>query len=195
MQPRDLNAVVRLHLRSFGGFFLSFLGPRFLKLLYGEILKRPDHVALAARHPDGRLAGFVAGVAHQGSFYGEVARRRWFAFAVAAFPAAIRNPRIVPRLMRSLRHPGRARDAASQALLMSVAVDPDLSGRGIGRLLVSGFLKAMREKGVRTVSLTTDRDANDRVNAFYRDLGFRLARSYATAEGRWMNEYTKDATV
>ena len=34
MLESDVEAVVEIHLRTFPGFFLSFLGPDFLALLY-----------------------------------------------------------------------------------------------------------------------------------------------------------------
>jgi hypothetical protein len=45
----------------------------------------------------------------------------------------------------------------------------------------------LRQK--RYVNLTTDKDGNCAVNAFYTHLGFQLARAFVTREGRWMNEY------
>jgi len=50
----------------------------------------------------------------------------------------------------------------------------------------------MQRRDMRRVNLTTDKDNNDALNAFYRRLGFQLVRSFATPEGRWMNEYAID---
>ena len=79
---------------------------------------------------------------------------------------------------------------------MSIAVDPNAAGRGIGKLLIDAFLEEMKRRGVLSVSLTTDRDDNEPVNTFYRNRGFWLTRQFVTPEGRWMNEYlitTKEA--
>ena len=195
MKTADLDDVVELHLEGFPGFFLSILGPRFLKLLYSEILKRPDHVAMVAVDPTRQVTGFVAGVAEQSHFYSHLIRRRSFAFAVASLSAVIRNPRILPRLFRSLKYPRQSRTASAQALLMSIAVKPDMAGKGVGRLLVTAFLEAMSRKGAAAVSLTTDRDSNDRTNRFYQELGFRIDRVFVTAEGRRMNEYKIEIPV
>jgi ribosomal protein S18 acetylase RimI-like enzyme len=77
---------------------------------------------------------------------------------------------------------------------MSLAVAPDAAGHGIGQLLVKHFLTVMKQRNVTTVSLTTDKDANERVNRFYQGLGFQIARAYTTREGRCMNEYVIDLT-
>lgn len=73
---------------------------------------------------------------------------------------------------------------------MSVAVEPEMSSHGIGKKLVSRFIIEAKNRRLDSVSLVTDRDSNARVNRFYSQMGFDIARSYPTAEGRWMNEYT-----
>src|SRR5204862_7639511 len=46
MRKDDVRDVVRIHLDAFPGFFLSFLGPAFLRLLYRGILDDPTGIAL-----------------------------------------------------------------------------------------------------------------------------------------------------
>lgn len=148
----------------------------------------PDSVALVALK-DEQVVGFVVGVTHQSSFYGQLVRRRLFAFARVSLGAAIRQPSIIPRLFRALGYSRSSQEAVAQALLMSIAVAPDAAGVGIGQQLVKAFLDEMQARGITSVSLTTDRDNNERTNAFYQKLGFELARIYVTPEGRAMNEY------
>lgn len=188
MQPNDIQAVVEVHLASFQGFFLTFLGAGFLRLLYGEILETPNAVALVAVD-QGTVIGFVAGVAQQTSFYGRLVRKRLFAFAWASLGAALRRPAVIPRLFRALTAARSSEAAIAQAVLMSIAVAPTASGRGVGQQLVMGFLQAMRAQGISSVSLTTDQANNERTNIFYQQLGFTMARAYTTPEGRGMNEY------
>jgi len=188
MEMRQVDRVVSIHICSFPGFFLTFLGPRFLHLLYSEIIAMPDSVALVALENE-QVVGFVAGVTHQSSFYGQLVRRRLFAFARASLGAALRHPSIVPRLFRALSYSCSSQEAVAQALLMSIAVAPDAAGKGIGQQLVKAFLDEVQTRGINSVSLTTDRDNNKRANGFYQKLGFELARTYVTPEGRAMNEY------
>lgn len=195
MQEEHVNDVVRVHLRSYLGFFQTFLGPKFLRILYSEILKDSDHVAFVAQDNSGALVGFVVGVSHQSSFYARLARRRWFAFAVASLGAAIRHPKIIPRLFRALSYPETSQAAAAQALLTDIAVVPGMNGRGIGQRLSTHFLIAMKQKHIDSVSLVTDRDANEHVNRLYQRLGFQNTRTYVTPEGRWMNEYVVNLTT
>lgn len=186
----ELPGIVGIHLEAFPKFFLSFLGPRFLNLMYGGILADPGGVLHVAEE-DHRLLGFVAGVERQAGFYRRLIKRHKWAFAAAALGALRRRPSIAPRLWRALRRPGEARQAAAEACLMSIAVSPQEAGRGLGRQLVLAFDQTLRERGLAAYCLTTDAKDNDRTNRFYAGLGFRLARTFRTPEGRVMNEYVK----
>lgn len=64
MQPEDLPSIVQIHLSSFPDFFLTFLGPGFLKLLYRNIALGPEGTLFVAEIGD-VIAGFVAGVTRQ----------------------------------------------------------------------------------------------------------------------------------
>lgn len=73
--------------------------------------------------------------------------------------------------------------------LFSIGLLPELQGTGAGKLLVQAFLHEARMRGCKRVFLTTDRDDNGAVNAFYQKLEFKIKRQYETPEGRRMNEY------
>lgn len=194
MESVHLKDVVRIHLQSFPDFFLTFLGPRFLYLLYREILNTRGHVALVAMNNQGKLVGFVLGVTDQTGLYTRLARKRWFQFAFAATGAVMKKPSIVFRLFRAFRYSGKSRSASAQALLMSIAVLPEVFGQGVGKLLVRQFLQGMKKLHVSALCLTTDKDGNEQVNRFYEQTGFSIAKTYVTPEGRYMNEYLIDLT-
>lgn len=188
MRPADIPAVVEIHLESFSGFFLSFLGPRFLQLLYEGIRDDPRGLVLVSESAVG-IDGFVAGVTDQSDFYRRLIKKRALRFALASLGAVIRRPLIIPRLFRALGQSRLSERSAAKASLMSIAVRPGASGKGAGQDLVSAFSAALAARGVREYCLTTDRDDNDRVNRFYMRMGFRLVGTFMTPEGRAMNEY------
>ena len=188
MLPGDLEQIIQIHLESFTGFFLTFLGHDFLALLYTGILNDPDGLVLVAAS-DGQLEGFVAGVTHQSGFYGRLIKKRKWAFALATLGALFKRPAIVSRLARALKRPAEASQSAAEACLMSIAVRPEAEDRGIGKQLIEAFCQEMTERGVSAVCLTSDRDNNERVNRFYQKCGFSLSRTFVTPEGRAMNEY------
>jgi ribosomal protein S18 acetylase RimI-like enzyme len=189
MEEGDVARVVEIHLAAFPGFFLSFLGRRFLRLYYRGVLAAPEGIAFVCDAAPGRPAGFVAGTSDPRGFYGRLLRRDGIRFAAASMGALCRRPGAAFRLLRALRHPGENPAGPEIGGLFSIGVLPELQGTGAGRRLVAAFLAEAARRGCREVFLTTDRERNDAVNAFYLGLGFRLARRYETPEGRAMNEY------
>jgi ribosomal protein S18 acetylase RimI-like enzyme len=183
----DLDQVVRVHMESFPGYFLSFLGRGFLRLLYASIRRDPEGVMFVAM-AGGRVVGIVAAVEHQAGFYRRLLLRKW-AFAITTLAAVLKKPIIAPRLLRALDKPAEANKAAAEACILSLAVSPRFRENGAGEKLVRAACGELAARGAATVCLSTDGEDNDRVNLFYQRLGFLISRTYVTPEGRVMNEY------
>jgi GNAT superfamily N-acetyltransferase len=190
MHAGDLDAVTAVHMSSFPGFFLTFLGSGFIRLLYDCVLGDPEGVAFVAVTDSGTI-GFAIGVVHQTGFYRRILKRHKWRFAWQALRTALAHPQIIPRLVRALRRPATAKESAAEACLMSVAVDPSYQGHGIGSALVEAFCEELCIRGVSQVCLTTDSVGNESVNRFYQAAGFALGRQHVTPEGRQMNEYVR----
>lgn len=188
----DVAAMVEVHLMSFPGFFLTFLGPHFLKVLYANILKVPENISLVVVDNNNKVEGFVVGALSPEGLYKRLLMNSWFDFALASVLPALRNPACIPRLLRAFRTPRTGHIKSADCLLMSIGVMPQKIGTGTGRKLVEEFLKIAGHRGVKSVSLTTDRDNNESVNRFYEKAGFELHRTFTTPEGRQMNEYRCD---
>ena len=186
----DAASLVSVHLLSFPNFFLSFLGPSFLRLLYESILRDPQGVLIVACEGD-RIVGFAAGTSRQRGFYRRLLLRRKWGFVLTSLKALLRRPVIAPRLWRAVHLPRTVERASSDACLMSLAVNPEISGKGLGQTLVLAFCKELIDMSAGDVCLTTDRDGNERVNLFYQKMGFTLVRTFTTPEGRGINEYFK----
>lgn len=189
MQPDDTAVVVSVHLASFPGFFLSFMGARFLSHFYDGILAAKEGIAFVYLNDSNQPAGFVAGTSNPRGFYSRLLKNSWFKFAVASIGPVLRRPAIVTRIARAFLHPSGNPPGGDIAGLFSIGVLPELQGSGAGKKLVESFLAEARTRGCVRVFLTTDRDDNDAVNAFYSKLGFAIERQYVTPEGRRMNEY------
>ena len=191
LRVEDIDQVVPVHLEAFPDVFLSLLGPRCLNRLYQGFVESRQGVCLVAV-TNARILGVVGGSTDQHGFYGWLIRKHWCAFGIAGTLAALRTPRIIPRLIRILKKSKEAKPSSIPAVLMTIAVHPNAQRQGIGKKLTMAFLMEMRTRSVRAVSLTTDRDNNEAVNAFYRHYGFELAGDFVTPEGRRMNEYVID---
>jgi GNAT superfamily N-acetyltransferase len=193
MELRDIDPAVGVHLAAFQNFFLTFLGPAFLRELYTAILQDSSGICFVCEGAGG-VNGFVAGTDQPAGLYRRLLRQRWWRFGLASMAPALRRPAIVPRLLRAFSAPADVQDSTPPncGLLMSVAVHPSRHGQNCGRLLVEAFLAEAAHRGLDAVALDTDRDNNKRVNEFYQRLGFVLVRSYVTTEGRQMNAYVID---
>jgi len=189
MVEKDIGQVVRVHLESFPGFFLSSLGPRFLSLYYSRVCEAPEGIAFVSLNLSAEPAGFVVGTTNPRGFYSRLLKRDWLRFSFASVGALFRRPSAILRVARALLHPSRNPAGEEVAGLFSIGVSPELRGTGAGEKLVQAFLGEAKRRSCRKVFLTTDRDGNDTVNAFYRKMGFRVEREYITTEGRRMNEY------
>ena len=189
MRKEDIPGVVAVHLAGFEGFFLSVLGPAFLRELYFSLTEDLHGICLVAMEQD-RVLGFVAGTSKSSGVYSRLLRQRLVRFCLAAVPAVLKQPAIVPRLINRIRSPhGEGAPTLSRGTLMSIAVHPSQQGKGIGQVLVRDFLERAAQAGCKEVDLTTDKEQNELVNHFYKQQGFRLERTFTTPEGRRMNQY------
>ena len=186
MERTDLDAVVAIHLAAFPNFFLTFLGPRFLRVFYGKVMA--DGIALVATTDD-RVAGFIVGMLDSRSFYRRLLRTRFLHVAFAILPVVLRHPSTLVRVAR--RGVARAFQPAPGAELMSLAVHPRDQHLGVGRTLVEAFIARVHQAGENSLWLITDAADNDAVKKFYEALGFSVRRSFVNAEGRALVEYAR----
>ncbi len=186
----DLNEIVDIHLASFGGFFLSSLGPRFLKIFYKEFLVHNKSCCLVSIE-DERVVGFVVGVLNPSEFFRCMFKKRLLHLFLGCLNSIMSNPSVVIKLIRrAATYPGKSPRSDHVALLSSIAVLPEYHSKKIGEELVKMFLKEVKGMGADEVTLTTDKFNNDKVIAFYKKLGFTLSKSFVSYEGREMYEFT-----
>lgn len=189
----DIDQVVKVHLEAFPGFFLTFLGPRFLKEFYVSFTRGAAGIGFVARaSATGEVVGVIVGPLVPDGYFKRLLKQRWWAFSLAAVKAVIKRPAIVGRLSNAVFYRGDSPAGPRRALLSSLAVHPGFRKRGLGRALVDGWTAAVRERGLTGCFLTTDADDNHDVNAFYQSLGWKIESTYTTPQGRRINRYVYD---
>jgi len=189
-EPSSLDDIVEVHIAAFPGFFMTQLGQRFLRGYYQCVLDYPDGLLLTEFEEQGCI-GFVSGFVEPSSFYLELRRRR-IRLGLAAVSGIVTRPRSLITLMVNYRRAGkvsREEPEPGTAELSSLAVRPDIAGRGVGSRLVRRFIAAAANRGASRVILTTDANNNDSVNRFYKGLGFTSNRTFEARRGRMLNEY------
>ncbi|HEM3205530.1 GNAT family N-acetyltransferase [Streptococcus suis] len=184
----EINKVVEIHLSTFKGLFLTFLGRGFLKNLYAGFLEHNfSELMLITTNND--VIGFIAYSENISAFYKWLLKNKFFQFLWYSFLASIRSPKASIRLLRALFYPQKSRSNESYVELSSIGIHPNYKNQGFGSALISEFIKRQNFSEIDYIKLTTDSIDNDLANTFYKKNGFKLYSTFTTPEGRKMNEY------
>ena len=188
VEKKLIAEIVDIHLNTFEGFFLTFMGRGFLKKMY---LSYCDHAPsdLLVAEEDGKPLGFLAYSFDMSGLYKHMIKKRLFSFAFYSLGAFFRKPKIFMRLIRAFLKPGESRREEAYVELASIGVSPDAKSKGVGSALIDHLKNAVDFSRYAYISLETDAENNEGANRFYVKNGFTLSREYATPEGRKMNEY------
>jgi ribosomal protein S18 acetylase RimI-like enzyme len=173
----DAGALVRLHLEAFPHFFLSRLGPAFLRKYYSALLLHRAGIVLLAEDRY-EPCGFAAGSSDPADFYSEIRRRR-LELALCAVPALVRMPSLIRRLLIDAERVSVESIAGGDSVceLASLAVGRAARRHGLGTQLVRAFAAKAAERHCAGVTVRTDALGNDSVVEFYKRLGFVCVRS------------------
>lgn len=189
----DIMEVAKLHLDAFPGFFLTSLGVPFLEELYTGFLSHPSGIFIVAKDERG-IIGFAAGTSAPDSFFSDLRRRRCLAFASKAIPSILRNPLpVMKKLLLAMRYRGgvSSESPPKGALLSSIGIAIACRGDGTAARLLQEFERAVKDRGVDLVYLTTDAQQNGRVNAFYKKQGYVVVDHFQQSGKRSMFRYEK----
>ena len=184
-----VEAVVQIHLDTFQGFFLNFMGRGFLRQLYRSYCEHEPSGLLGAFDEREKLVGFLAYSSQLSGLYKYMIKKRLIPFAWYAFGAFLRKPKVFMRLVRAFLKPGESRREEAYVELASIGVDPIAKGKGVGSLLINELKQRVDFAQFSYINLETDAADNEAANRFYQKNGFVLYRSFQTHEGRQMNEY------
>jgi len=191
MAQQHVQEVAALHEVCFEAYYLTRLGSRFLRAMYGWYVESPQAVAQVALDGSGRVAGFVAGTTSAETYHSSLFRERGGALLVALAWRAVSSPvetvrlvwerkdlarRAVPSVVRGSSQraapTAQSDDGPHTASLVSVAVEPSQRRSGIGRLLSELFLQETERKGCELVTLSV-REDNLAARRFYESLDWK----------------------
>lgn len=185
---RILREIVKIHIETFQGFFLTFMGKGFLYQMYKSYIMHNDSNIIIAEEND-KIVGFLAYSSDMSGLYKAMIKYRLIPFAWYSAGAFFRKPKVFIRLVRAFLKPGEAKREERYVELSSIGVSPEVKSKGIGTLLI-GFLKQNVDfNQYEYIKLETDSADNELANHFYVKNGFTLKGEYETSEGRKMNEY------
>lgn len=184
-----IKEIAMIHMQTFEGFFLTFMGKGFLKTMYQTYCRHEFSNLLGAFDMNGRLIGFLAYSKDMSGLYKYMIKHSLIPFAWYSLGAFLRKPKVFFRLIRAFLKPTEAKREEKYIELSSIGVDPIAKSQGTGSQLINYLKDLEKSSNCRYISLETDADNNESANAFYVKNGFKLERTYFTKENRKMNEY------
>lgn len=183
-----VDEIVNIHLDTFTGFFLTFMGRGFLHQMYRSYLMHDESNILIASE-EGNIVGFLAYSSNMSGLYKYMIKHRLVQFGWYSLGALFRNPKSFMRLIRAFLKPNEAKRDEEYVELASIGVRQDCKAKGIGSLMVQKLKDITDFQKYAYITLETDAINNESANRFYCKNGFLLIREYETHEGRKMNEY------
>lgn len=184
-----IDEVADIHISTFSGFFLTFMGRGFLKVMYESYCEYDKAGIIGMFDENERLVGFLSYSGDMSGLYKYMIKKKLPLFAGYSISAFFRKPKIFIRLLRAFLKPGESKRDEDYIELSSIGVKPEYKAMGIGTQLIDYLKELVDFKEYKYINLETDAVNNEKVNSFYKKNGFVLTRTYETAEQRKMNEY------
>lgn len=190
VRPEEVGELARLQFAALPGSLPNLFGRRFVLSYYRALIADPEFRCDACF--DGpRMVGFVAYTADSDALFRRVLRLRGATLALAALAGVILRPRRWPLLARVASHGSGEPMADWPGELLSMAVLPELRGRGrdergrtVARRLMEKALRKLDDRRVPGVRcLTKPAEEDSRAFHFFARYGFE-PRGIVTRLGR-----------
>ncbi|HUT15937.1 MAG TPA: GNAT family N-acetyltransferase [Anaerolineae bacterium] len=185
MRTEDTFLAAAIHIEGQPHGFLTSLGQHFVARLFAYAIRSPHGFGFVA--VEGKVIGFVVGTTNTARLYRDVLTRGFVPLAVALLGHVLRHPRVVRKLLETLRYPAMMQEQPGEAESISRGVRVDWRGKGVGSLLWKAVTGEARRRGATHIITTVDQ-AHDVVNAWHRARNHELVRTFVLHR-RPMNVY------
>ncbi len=165
----DIKDLVKLHQQAFGGLFSTKLGPRYLRFFYTSIITSKFSECFVCREKN-KVLGLVAGTYNKNKIFGLKNKVRVGYFFLGNFlllRVGIRE------IVRFVFYAIWAAKLSSGAELLSLVVDRDHRGRGIGNELLKMLIDYYRNRNVSSFIVFSDNKVSHAIS-FYLKRGFSI---------------------
>lgn len=183
-----INEIVTIHLNTFTGFFLTFMGRGFLKQMYQSYCDY-DESGLLVAEEGGKALGFLAFSSNFSGLYKFMIKTRLIQFGWYSIGAFFRRPSAFMHIISAFLKPGEVKREEKYVELSSIGVDPNVKSKGIGSKLIDALKDNVDFDKYAYINLETDAVDNEGAIHFYEKNGFVRERMFETDEGRKMYEY------
>lgn len=187
-EKKLIDDIVTIHLNTFTGFFLTFMGRGFLNQMYQSYCDYEEAGLLVAEE-DGKAIGFLAYSSNFSGLYKFMIKTRLIQFGWYSIGAFFRRPSAFIHIISAFLKPGEAKREEKYVELSSIGVDPNIKSKGVGSLLIDSLKHIVDFTKFAYINLETDAVNNEGAIHFYEKNGFMRVRMFETDEGRKMYEY------
>lgn len=187
-EKKLIDEIVTIHLNTFEGFFLTFMGRGFLNQMYRSYCDY-ENAGLLVAEDKKRAIGFLAYSSDFSGLYKYMIKTRLMPFAWYSIGAFFRRPSAFMHIIKAFLKPGEAKRKEKYVELASIGVDPRSKSKGVGSKLIDELKNRVDFKKYAYITLETDAIDNEVAIHFYEKNGFVKKRKYTTSEGRMMLEY------
>lgn len=183
-----IDDIVTIHLNTFTGFFLTFMGRGFLNQMYQSYCAHKDSGLLVAEE-HGKAIGFLAYSLNFSELYKFMIKTRLIQFGWYSVGAFLRRPSAFMHIVKAFLKPGETKRTEQYVEIASIGVNPRSKSKGVGSKLVEELKGRVDFKTYAYITLETDAINNEAAIHFYEKNGFVKKRKYITSQGRVMYEY------
>lgn len=185
----DVKSIATLHTSVFENNLLSKLGSKFLATYYSAAIKSENTIFLFVMD-NNELVGFIQAARTARGYHKEILIKNFPKF-LGHLHLLFKNLHLIVCLFRNLdKSSSKVRKEYSE--IVTIAVDSNYQGKGIGKELVMELEKILKETSEPCLSLTTDKFNNDKVISFYERLGFIDRDEIKVCPNRVMYRLYKD---
>ena len=190
-EQSDIESIVKIHSDAFKDFFLTSLGPDFLRFYYICFVNSNETVTMCAVE-DGKILGFAASTKVCKGFNSRLIKSNLVNFGMLSIKLLFTSPQSLIRLFKNLTKKSETvEDNENYAELYSIAISQDAQSKGVGKQLLTASEKIMKDEGVERVSLTTDYYNNEAAVGFYLSMGYETLYEFMTYPNRKMYRFIK----
>lgn len=187
-EKKIINNIVTIHLNTFKGFFLTFMGRGFLNQMYRSYCDHSESGLLVALE-DGKEIAFLAYSTNFNGLYKFMIKTRLIQFGWYSAGAFSRKPSSFMHIIKAFLKPSEAKREEKYVELSSIGVDPVAKNKGVGSFMIDELKKRVDFQKFAYIKLETDAVDNEYAIHFYEKNGFVRERMYEEYNGRKMYEY------
>ncbi|HAO15558.1 MAG TPA: GNAT family N-acetyltransferase [Tenacibaculum sp.] len=132
----DVDRIVKIHKQSFKDFFLTNLGPSFLKAYYKVLINSKESIVVGF-FANNQLEGFCAvAKLSRGFNFNLIKANLWF-FFIQGVKILFTKPFAILRLIKNLnKTDSNVNDSGNYSEVLSIAISTNMQGKGGGKKML-----------------------------------------------------------